>query len=93
MDNKRLPLFEQALAEATTGDIIKVKYFGAWADVKVLNGTNVMAVGMGSLNGREVFTTLGLGEVLSSCDMAIEDIICKSRTCENLKQYINELQS
>ena len=93
MDNNKSPLFKQALAEATTGDICRVKYFGAWSDVKEINGKNVMTVSMGSIDGREVFTTLGLGEVLSHCETAIESITSKSNTCENLKQYIRELRS
>ena len=88
-------LLELALHEAASGDISGVKYLGEFYPVHKENGCNTFSACAQERFVDEFprYVRLSLFDVLKHCEMAIEDIVCKSNTCENLKQYINELQS
>jgi len=93
LKEERSALLKLALHEAATGDIGGVKYFGEFYPVHKENGCNAFSARAGDVDEFPIYAMLSLFDVLKHCEMAIEDIVCKSNTCENLKQYINELQS
>lgn len=83
---QRQKLFEGAKTEANNAPIESVKWFGKWHNVQKVNGVNCFVV---QFKGENVINPLA--DLFVSNEMAFEDIIAESGTCDFLQAYLNFL--